>query len=422
MATEEGPVTQSAVNDAAVLGALPAISRPYLLVLFGVPLYIDDQGRRYVDPLWAKDLLEHLRYLERLTLCSLRAPLPGDRSALVCLDDDPRYANLRSVGLPRPGGLLSALLLAPRTAWLLWRELGKCALVHSSVAGWPLAEAWFLTPMLCLRPRPHLIIVESAFWRLPLADPQARWSRKLWSRLQEWLARACLRRADLAIFTHEGYRASLLDDPQRGHVIEASWLDQDIIIDVQQLAEHQDRRRSDRRLKLAYFGRLTEAKGVLDAVRVCRDLHQSGMQLSLDVYGEGPLQRQLLEAAGTGNGVQLLEPLPYGPAFFDRVGSYDAVVVPTHSDEQPRIVFDAYSQGVPVLASDTPGHRQCVQSSVTGRLFEPANLQAMSTAIQAVAQDRSAWMSLATACRRQALLHTHRAMHDRRRRLMLSLF
>ena len=49
------------------------------------------------------------------------------------------------------------------------------------------------------------------------------------------------------------------------------------------------------------------------------------------------------------------------------------MLVPNLGDEQPRIVYDAYSQAVPVLASATPGLKACVEEGVTGRFFAPGS-------------------------------------------------
>ncbi len=46
--------------------------------------------------------------------------------------------------------------------------------------------------------------------------------------------------------------------------------------------------------------------------------------------------------------VSLLEPVSYG-TFLNLLRGFDAILVPSLSDEQPRPIFDAFSQAVPVL-------------------------------------------------------------------------
>lgn len=51
---------------------LKPIDKRYLLVL-NIQSFCDSKGSRYLDPLWAKDLIEHFKYLKNFTLASPRA-------------------------------------------------------------------------------------------------------------------------------------------------------------------------------------------------------------------------------------------------------------------------------------------------------------------------------------------------------------
>ncbi len=412
------PAPRSTAAGAA--GAAEPLRSPYLLVLFSVPLYVDSLGRRHVERLWAKDLERHLAYLSDLTLCSYAGTWPGEGADLVCLEDSPAFLGLRTVSFARPAGLIHALWRAPATALRLWGEVGRCRIVHSSVAAWPIPEAWFVTPIARWRRRRHVIVVESAFWRGPLQDAGASFVRRCWSRLQERAARWCLDRADLAIFTHDGYRQSLLSRPAQGHVIEASWLDDAWVIDTAAVEAGVADKLACKRMRLAFFGRLTREKGVLDAVAACLQLERSGAEVELDIYGEGPLlaELRLLAARSADSRIRLCGTLPYGTPMLERLRTYAAVLVPTCTDEQPRIVYDAFSQGVPVIASDTSGHRQCVRPGVTGLLFDNGSAVSLAGSIAVALGDQARWLAQARACVEEARRHTHVSMHQRRRLLL----
>lgn len=120
------------------------ITEPYLLVV-SVPLVIDEQGNRWTDPLWAKDLALHLDYLDNLTLASpARRKEPGDD--LVSLNQAP-FDRLKFVDLPMPSGRLEALLDLPREVGQLWRAIGQAEVVHTTFAGWPINKGWLVTPL-----------------------------------------------------------------------------------------------------------------------------------------------------------------------------------------------------------------------------------------------------------------------------------
>ncbi|WP_333190780.1 hypothetical protein [Microcoleus sp. Pol7_A1] len=59
--------------------------------------------------------------------------------------------------------------------------------------------------------------------------------------------------------------------------------------------------------------------------------------------------------------------IAYGKELFRLLQEYHAIVVPSLSEDQPRIVYDdAYSQVVPILASNTDGLRDCIHNHKTG--------------------------------------------------------
>jgi hypothetical protein len=81
---------------------------------------------------------------------------------------------------------------------------------------------WIVTPLVLLSRKPYVIVVESAFWRLQ-PGVAVGWKRRLSASLHESLGRWVVRNADLAIFTQDEYRASMLGaNVSRGHVIPAS--------------------------------------------------------------------------------------------------------------------------------------------------------------------------------------------------------
>jgi glycosyltransferase involved in cell wall biosynthesis len=175
-------------------------------------------------------------------------------------------------------------------------------------------------------------------------------------------------------------------------------------------------------LRLAFFGRVTAEKGVHLLREAMRQL-PPGLAVSLDLYGDGPEFASLQQAVAADPalaGIRLCGTLTYGPELFGRIRGYDYVVVPNLGDEQPRIVYDAFSQGVPVLASDTTGLRQCVSDGRTGRFFETGDAASLARLLADAAspQRRSDRPRMAAECVRVAQSMTHAAMHQRRARLI----
>ena len=342
---------------------------PYLLVVGQhLPIYRNGSGQLFTGELWQKDLAMHLEYLDHLMIATplLHQEPPSDAVLL-----DSKRSRIEVVELPPQTSFLNTIKAMPTIVSRLWLATRRAAIVHSAIAGWPIPMGWIVTPLVLLSRKPFVVIVESAPWRLQ-TGAAAGWKRRLRASLQELMGRWVIGKTELAIFTQDEYRQSLMGrQADRGHVIPASWIDeQDILTDGDAEQIWQSKLAAqDRRLKILFVGRLVPDKGVIVLLEALRQLNAGHAPITLSILGEGELKSECVTLGSELTGVtsvRVLGTVPYGAPLFALIREYDALVVPTISDEQPRIVFDAYSQAVPVLASDTAGLRSCVREGETG--------------------------------------------------------
>jgi glycosyltransferase involved in cell wall biosynthesis len=332
---------------------------------------------------------------------------------------DPRPSRIEVIELPAQTSFLNAIRATPTIVSRLWRAIHRAGIVHSGIAGWPIPIAWIVTPLVLLRKKPFVVIVESAPWRLQ-KRAAAGWKRRLRASLQELMGRWVLGKADLAIFTQDEYRQSLMgQQASRGHVIPASWIDeQNILTDVEAKQVWQRKLAApDSRLKILFVGRLVADKGVRVLLEALRQLSVGDAPIMLSILGEGDLKSECATVGSELTGVtsvRMLGTVPYGAPLFSLIREYDALVVPTISDEQPRIVFDAYSQAVPVLASDTAGLRSCVRGGETGLLTTSNDVTALVALLQYASQHRSELKQLGLQSLKYAHEMTHQEMHRQR--------
>lgn len=382
------------VRDCRV-GAKCVISLPYLLVL-NIALH-HHAGRYWADPLWCKDLNAHLAEIERLTIaCPVMTGTPPD-------DWQPVAAAVGVYALPPLGRL--AILRAPALTVSLWRAIGQTRIVHTGVAGWPFPLGWLAIPLARARHRFVVAVVESAFWRLPPGAAASRLARAradVWERINRRLIAAC----DIAFFTTQAYHDTL--GGTRGHVLPAVWIDDDQLIDEAELARIQPTRRG-----LLFAGRLTASKGVDVLLRAAE---RSGVVV--DFVGVGDLRDAVLAAAERTPSIRLLEPVEYGPRFAALLDRYTALVVPTLTDEQPRVIFDAFARGLPVVASATPGNRQIVADGHDGILFARGDPDALALALGHAAEHPERLGAMGRTARAAMTGRTHAAMHAERGRLI----
>ena len=398
--------------------ALPPLSCNYLLVIH-IPVIVDAQGRRWIERLWAVDLARHTDYIQKLTVaCPFEyAEAPDDA---VPADEH----GFHFVKIAYRQRSLLALFDAPLVAWQLWRLIGRNDFVHSLYGQyWPLDTPYITNLITRLRGKCLMVNVEASPWRIARGEQVSllrRWQAVVVEALNRWT----ISLADIAFFTHEGYLRDLMPrHAERGHVMHASWIDEAIVqSDAAAQARWQQRRGDAPPLRLLFAGRLQEDKGLhvlFDALQRLRRAGRTCVQVS--IIGAGELEGACREQAQRSNErvqLEVLEPVAYGEPFFALLRRFDAVLVPSLADEQPRIVYDAYSQALPVLASATPGLRTCVTDGVNGRLFAPADAQALADTLRWAADAPAELQRLGLAALATARAMTHQDMHRRRHALI----
>lgn len=414
--------TASIDHPSSPMGSAPArecLSGPYLLITnIGA---VSEGSRIWIQELWHKDLKLHLGYIKSLVLaCPVRSRAP--KSDETPLDVVSSGAAVSVCGLPDPRSTLIALFTLPVTAWSLWNAVGKANLVHCGVAGWPLPLGWVAAPMAKLRSRPLIVVVESAPWRNAPGVPRSiRGSVR--GAIYERVARAILRLADVAFYTQAEYQRSLpVGRGGRGFVLPASWLDEEFVLSLNESEElwRERIRSAGERLRIAFVGRLTAAKGIVVLLDAMERVRATGCHVRLDIFGDGDLRVECERRAANVSGVEVVccGTLPYGREFYQALRPFHAIVVPSLSDEQPRVVYDAFSQALPVIASDTPGLQGCVGAD-RGTFVAPGDPERLAAAIVDAAGDVARLRMMGLAARESAASYTHSQMHEERRRVLV---
>jgi glycosyltransferase involved in cell wall biosynthesis len=395
---------------------LSPIKQRYLLVS-GIVCCCDDKGNRYFDVLWHKDLIEHFKYLKDFTLispCSTKNP-SDDWIKIDAIESE--FSKIKFIDLPIASNWLEAIIQLPLTTSVLWRAVQQADIVHAGIVGFPFPLGWLVTPAVYYWKKFYIIVVESAPWRL-YSGRSASLKNRLRAVVFEFMGRWCLKQASLSIFTQEEYCNSFLDrNPRKGYVIPASWIDDDSIISNKMACQLWKNKTESRVMKIIFVGKLTVSKGILILLEALKLLDQKNISIKVDILGQGELLNEcqnLENVLHNSVEIDILGTVSYGSPFFERLQQYHVVVVPSLSDEQPRIVFDAYSQAMPVVASDTPGLRSCIYPQRTGILVKPNDAIALSETLHDLLQNRDQLREMGLEALKVARQMSHRTMHQKR--------
>jgi glycosyltransferase involved in cell wall biosynthesis len=263
--------------------------------------------------------------------------------------------------------------------------------------------------------------VESSFWRVSGSD--AKLHQKICGFLFERWNRFCVKLADLRFFTSKAYEEDFLGrgnhSADHAYVTPATWIDECTILTDHQCALAWNSKSGNARLLFA--GRLLPEKGVKTLLEAIEKV-QNEISVGITIIGEGALAEECAsfsrQSSSSSVKVELLKPVQYGSVFFELLRTFDAVIIPSISDEQPRLIFDAFSQGVPVLGSNTGGIAEVVENEVNGKLFAPGDAASLAETLRWASWNRDALQMMGLFALRESRLFTHRTMHARRSKII----
>ena len=139
-------------------------------------------------------------------------------------------------------------------------------------------------------------------------------------------------------------------------------------------------------LKLCTFSRVSAEKGIELAAEAVKELNKDGDFCTLDIFGVpdadyGERFKELMASAD--KGVSYLDSVPYSESVA-AIKDHDALLFPTYwfGEGFPGTVVDAYSAGLPVIASDHGSNRELVKDGITGRIIPSKSVPALVNAIR----------------------------------------
>lgn len=158
----------------------------------------------------------------------------------------------------------------------------------------------------------------------------------------------------------EGLRELVNPKQKNLHVGTASWIGREDFLSTHELANKADQLASRERLKLCVATRLEPMKGVhlsLDALATIKT-RLGDHSPELLILGEGD-ELDNLKAQSARSGLDHLVTFggmrAYPDDFFKTIREYDLILLTNLNDEQPRLIFDALSQGlIPICPDSLP--------------------------------------------------------------------
>jgi glycosyltransferase involved in cell wall biosynthesis len=153
--------------------------------------------------------------------------------------------------------------------------------------------------------------------------------------------------------------------------------------------------RSARPLRLLFFGRIVQYKGLGHLLRAQRMLRERNVEVDIVVAGSGSLEpvAELLDGLA---GVEVHNRWLSNEEVASFMAEADAVVLPYVEASQSGVAATAFAAGRPVIATPIGGLVQQIAHGKTGFLAQDMSVAALADAIQAFASDATLFDQCAT--------------------------
>jgi glycosyltransferase involved in cell wall biosynthesis len=164
------------------------------------------------------------------------------------------------------------------------------------------------------------------------------------------------------------------------------------------IAERRARAARGLPLRFVYCGRFVERKGLATSVELVARARALGANVELHLIGDGQ-QRAALESLARERGVaahvHFHGPATYGPELIARLATYDALLFTPSAEDTPRMIFDAYAAGLPLVATDIAYVRERAEAEHAAVVVPRADHERAAQEIAALAADRTRLLALA---------------------------
>lgn len=143
-------------------------------------------------------------------------------------------------------------------------------------------------------------------------------------------------------------------------------------------------------LRFLYVGTLSPRKGVMDLVAAFARLRQERAAIRLDVVGDGP-ERSRIESRvrelAVEDAVDFHGYVAERDELFDLYAAADAFVLPSYNEGFPRVLYEAASAGLPIIATAVGGVPAVLEDGKHALLVSPGDVDGLCDAMRTLASD-----------------------------------
>lgn len=169
-----------------------------------------------------------------------------------------------------------------------------------------------------------------------------------------WM-RFCAKRASVSMFkeglVYDRYAGGAKNPKEFCHSMHSK----DNLMPDAQLEARLASLQTGRPIRLVFFGRFVNYKGLIDSIRIVAAARARGLDVTYDLIGDGSQQKELETLAKQlkiTDSIRFPGSFPYGQALHEKLRTYDALLFTPVEEDTPRMVYDAFASGLPLITTD----------------------------------------------------------------------
>jgi glycosyltransferase involved in cell wall biosynthesis len=201
--------------------------------------------------------------------------------------------------------------------------------------------------------------------------------------------------------------------------IYASWIKYQDIITLNELTEKIENKKLNK-INICFIGTLKHTKNPITTIETIKILKKRKIPIKLDIIGNGPLKSELIKIVKTYNlsdQINFKEYVPYGEKFYNNLRKYDIIIIPNLSGEQPRIIFDAWANGVVIIGSKIKSF-SIIINYLNGILCDPTKPICFANAIEKLYFNKTIIKKLVFKGRKQVEENTIESIYNKRMKII----
>lgn len=151
---------------------------------------------------------------------------------------------------------------------------------------------------------------------------------------------------------------------------------------------------ADEKCKVVFVGRLMPQKGLIDLLYVWQDMYKAGISAELEIWGEGPMEQELL---------QLCSELNIGNSVFFRgrvdsvktkLEKMDVFVLPSYAEGNSNAILEAMTAALPVVSTRVGGTAMIIGNEGDELLFDAGDQEGLKRCLMILINSSSKRMEV----------------------------